>query len=87
MAEKFAFNDIKIMQKQNDEDISCNQKDSDSLEKLDKDNKSDNSEDKDVKSKTIYTERETQDNSQKEEISKKKTDLYSSVNTTTKKKK
>ena len=85
MAEKSTFNDIKIIQKKNDKDISCNQKDNDSSEKLDNDYKSDNSEDKDVKSKTINTERETKDDSQKEEKSKKKTDLYSAVNTTTKK--
>ena len=85
MSETYIINDTNITEKQNDDNIFSNQKDNNSLEKLDKDYKSDNSEDKDLKSKTINTERENKKNSQKEENSNNKTNLYLAANTTTKK--
>ena len=85
MSETYIINDTNIIEKQNDDNIFSNQKDNNSLEKLDKDYKSDNSEDKDLKSKTINTERENKKNSQKEENSNNKTNLYLAANTTTKK--
>ena len=80
MAEKQIINDMKICEKQKDEECINNQEYNNSLEKIDN-----LSEDNSTNIKTINTEREKKNNTETGGDSGKKKDLYLAANTTTKK--
>ena len=80
MAEKQIINDMKICEKQKEEECINNQEYNNSLEKIDN-----LSEDNSTNIKTINTEREKKNNTETGGDSGKKKDLYLAANTTTKK--
>ena len=71
MADIAIINDIKINEKLNDEDRYSNKNNNNSIEKLDNQYKSDNSEDKNINSKTNFSETELRKDCQKDENQKK----------------
>ena len=85
MADIAIINDVKTIENLNDEESYNNKNNNNSIEKLDNQYNSDNSEDKNINSKTNFTEIELKNNCQNEENLKKKSNIYSLANTTTKK--
>ena len=85
MADICLINDAKIIEKQTNEEIIRIQNNNNSLEKIENQYNSDNSDDKNTNSKTIVTERENKNIPKDEDLLKNEGNKYSVANTTTKK--
>ena len=85
MADICLINDAKLIEKQTNEEIIKIQNNNISLEKIDNQYNSDNSDDKNTNSKTIVTERENKIIHKDEDLLKNEGNNYSVANTTTKK--
>ena len=85
MADIAIINDIKNNENLNDKESYYNKNSNNSLEKLDNQYKSDNSEDKDINSKTNFSEIDLKKEYQNEENCEKNSNLYLLANNTKKK--